>query len=107
MKNWSDVPGCIWEIGDIKIPTFKCLEVVFSNILFVAVSLAALALFVMLFVGGFKFLTSGGDPKATTSAKQTITYAIIGIVLMALAYLIFLLIQTFTGVNVTTFTIPQ
>jgi hypothetical protein len=107
MKDWNDIPGCIWKVGDVEIPTFKCLEAVFSNILTVAVSLATLALFVMLIVGGFKFLTSGGDPKAAAGAKNTMTYAIIGIVMMAVAYLIFSLIEYFTGVNITKFTIPE
>lgn len=106
MKKWSDIEGCILNIGGVEVPTFKCLEAVFSNILTVAISLAGLALFVMLVMGGFKFLTSGGDPKATGQAKQTMTYAVIGIALMALAFLIFRLIEVFTGVNVTKFEIP-
>ena len=70
MKNWNDVPGCLLKVGEVEVPTIKCLEIVFSNILVVAVSLAALALFVMFLVGGFKFLTAGGDPKAVASAKS-------------------------------------
>lgn len=105
MRNWADLPGCILP-NTPDVATFKCLEVIFGNILTIAVSLAVLALFAMLIMGGFKFLTSGGDPKAAGSARQTMTYAILGIVLMAIAYLIFRLIETFTGVNVTNFTIP-
>lgn len=106
MQDWKS-SGCIQTINGVDIPTFKCLEVVFSNILTVAVSLAALALFVMLLIGGFKYLTSGGDQKATASAQQTMTYAIAGIALMALAFLIFRIIEYFTGVKVTIFSIPQ
>jgi len=103
MRDWKDLPGCLLN-NDVA--TFKCLEVVFGNILTIAVSLAVLALFVMLIMGGFKFLTSGGDPKAAGSARQTMTYAILGIILMAVAYLIFRLIETFTGVTVTNFVVP-
>lgn len=106
MKDWGTYQGCMLSLGGVEVPTFKCLEVVFSNILVVAVSLAVLALFVMMLVGGFKFLTAGGDPKAASSAKLTLTYAIIGIALMAGAYLIFKLIEFFTGVKVTIFQIP-
>jgi hypothetical protein len=104
MQDWS---SCLVNIPGAEggVPTVKCLEVVFANILFMAVSLAVLALFVMLVVGGFRFLTAGGDAKAATAAKQTLTYAVIGIVLMALAFLIFRLIEFFTGVNVTIFKI--
>jgi len=104
MAQWGD---CVKKIGDVEVPTLKCLEVVFANILSMVLSLAALALFVMFIIGGFKFLTSGGDPKATASAKQTMTYAIAGIGLMVLAYLIFRIIEVFTGVKVTIFKIPD
>lgn len=100
---------CIIEVpgpGGVQIPTFKCLEAIFSRILLVAISLSLLALFVMLVIGGFKFLTSGGDPKATASAKQTMTFAFLGMILMALAYVIFQIIHVFTGVDVLNFTVP-
>lgn len=103
MPNWS---SCTINVGGVDIPTFKCLEVVFGRILNIAVGLAVLALFVMLIVGGFKFLTSGGDQKATASAQQTMTFAIAGIGLMVLAYLIFRIIEVFTGVTLTKFVIP-
>lgn len=103
MQDWTD---CLQKVNGVDIPTIQCLEIVFGNILYVAVGLAVLALFVMFLVGGFKYLTSGGDPKATTAAKQTLTYAVLGLGLMAIAYLIFRIIESFTGVNVTTFSIP-
>lgn len=106
MKNWQDIPGCMQNINGVEIPTFKCFEAIFSNVLQVAVGLSVFALFIMLIVGGFKFLTSGGDPKATAGAQQTMTFAIIGIVLMVLAFLIFRIIEAFTGVSVTKFVIP-
>jgi len=105
MKPWGGV-NCIQTIGGVDIPTFKCLEAVFARILTVVVSLAVLALFVMLVVGGFRYLTSGGDQKAAGAARSTMTYAIVGIVLFVLAFLVFLLIEAYTGVNITEFVIP-
>lgn len=89
------------------IPTLKCLEAVFYNLLKVSVSLVTLALFVMLLVGGFKYLTSGGDPKATEAAKSTMTYAIIGLVVILASYLALRAIEYFTGVPLTRFEIPR
>lgn len=106
MATWAGIE-CVQTIGDVDVPTIKCLEAVFTRVLTVAVSLAILALFVMLVVGGFKYLTSGGDQKATASAKQTMTYAILGLGLMIVAYIIFLLIETITGVGVLNFVIPD
>lgn len=105
MKEWAGVP-CIKTIGGVDVPTLKCLEGVYKQILGIVISLGLLALFVMLLVGGFKFLTSAGDPKAASSAKQTMTYAVAGIGLMAIAFLIFRLIEFYLGISITTFTIP-
>jgi hypothetical protein len=81
------------------IATLQGLEGVFGNVLTAALALAGIGLFIMLLVGGFKYITSGGDEKSMGSARNTITYAILGIVLVALAYLILRFIETFTGVE--------
>lgn len=43
---------------------------------------------VMIIVGGIKYITSGGDSGNITSAKNTIMYAVIGLVVVALAQII-------------------
>jgi Flp pilus assembly pilin Flp len=43
---------------------------------------------VMIIWGGFKYITSSGNDSAVTSAKNTILYAIIGLVIVALAQVI-------------------
>ena len=43
---------------------------------------------VMIIYGGFKYITSGGESGKVTSAKTTLVYAIIGLVIVALAQLI-------------------
>lgn len=83
--------------------TLRGLEDLFGNIVSVVLGLAGIALFIMLIAGGFKYITSGGDPKSTESAKKTLTAAIGGVVLVALAYLILRLIGEFTGADVETF----
>jgi len=70
------------------VPTLKCLEVVFQNLLFLVSSIVMLILFIMLIVGSFMYLTSGGNPDKVASAQNTIKYAVIGIGLFLGAYLI-------------------
>ena|SRR5690606_26795327 len=41
---------------------------------------------IMIIVGGFKYVTSGGDSSGVTSAKNTILYAVIGLVVAVLAF---------------------
>jgi len=43
---------------------------------------------IMIVVGGIKYVVSNGDSSAVTSAKNTIFYAVIGIVVAILAYAI-------------------
>ena len=83
------------------------LEGVFSNVVGAVLALAGIILFVMLISGGFKYITSGGDPKGVEEAKKTLTYAIGGMVLLAMAFLILRFIEQFTGAQVTRFRIFQ
>jgi hypothetical protein len=43
---------------------------------------------IMIIVGGLKYITSGGDSSNVQGAKNTIMYAIIGLVVVALAQII-------------------
>jgi hypothetical protein len=43
---------------------------------------------IMIIIGGLKYITSGGDSGNISSAKNTIIYAIIGLIIVALAQVI-------------------
>ncbi|MBR0430846.1 hypothetical protein IJJ05_00960 [Candidatus Saccharibacteria bacterium] len=43
---------------------------------------------IMLIIGGIKYVISGGDAKKVTDAKNTVLYAIIGLVIAFLAFAI-------------------
>ena len=43
---------------------------------------------IMIIIGGLKYITSGGDSANVTGAKNTILYAVIGLVVVALAQII-------------------
>ena len=75
----------------------------FGNVLTAIIPLIGILSFVMILAGGFKILTSGGDPKGIAGGKQTITLAIAGIALSILSWLILVLIRNLTGVDVTQF----
>lgn len=87
--------------------TLVGLEDVFQNVVAVVLGFAGIALFIMLIVGGYKWITAGGDPKGVEEAKKTLTYAIGGLVLIALALLIIRFIHEFTGASVMDFKIFQ
>ena len=96
-SNWSGT--CV--SGDVAtIQGFECL---FANILKVVMGLAGLTFFAMFIVGGFKYITSGGDPKKTAAASRTITLSFVSVIGVIVSWLILLFIQNFTGINVTEF----
>lgn len=43
---------------------------------------------IMIIIGGFRYVLSGGDSSSVTAAKNTIFYAVIGLIVAILAYAI-------------------
>ncbi|MBL7150715.1 hypothetical protein ISS86_02185 [Candidatus Microgenomates bacterium] len=95
----------IHKIDDVV--TIKGFEIIFSKILSLATTAAGLVCFLMLIVGGFKYLTAGNDPKQVSSAQGTLTWAIGGLAIIIGAWLILQFIEYFTGVRITIFEIPS
>jgi hypothetical protein len=92
IENWDtevSQGGCLVD----GVPTFKCLEVIFGNILFMASALVVLLLFIMLVIGGFNYLTSFGSAEKVKKAQGTIRFAIIGFALFLLSYFILFIID--------------
>lgn len=108
MAAWTG--GCVEDVllPDKKtvvtdVATLKGIECAVGNVLGVVLGLAGIVLFIMLLVGGFKYMTSRGDPKAVDAAKGTLTQAIAGLVVLVLAYVVLLIIEAATGIPVTKF----
>ncbi len=107
-EQWKEMLDGKCVAGENKdVATIQGFECLFQNILQVIVPLAGLTFFAMFLVGGFKYITSGGDPKKAAAASHTITMSFIGIIGVLVSWLILLFIKEFTGVNVTDFTIPD
>lgn len=82
-----------------EVATITCLEPLFANIIRGVMALSGVALLVMLLVGGFNFLFSGGDPKKLEAAKGTIGSAFLGLIVIIMAYVILNAVSKFTGVT--------
>lgn len=81
----------------------SCFSGYFGNVLLTMIPLIGLISFIMILVGGFTILTSGGNPEGIKKGGQTITYAIAGLVLSIIAWLVLVFIEQVTGVRVTWF----
>ena len=64
------------------------VEVIIKNIINIMLYVVGAAAVIMLIWGGIRYTTSGGNQAAVTSAKNTILYAIIGLVIAIFAFAI-------------------
>ncbi len=68
--------------------------------------IAALVFFFILVIGGIKWIASGGDKAQTEAARNQITAALVGLVIVFAAWAILALIRTFFGVDIFSLTLP-
>ncbi len=68
-----------------------------NSILRFVFAIAALLVFFYLIWGGIDWITSGGDKGKTETARNKITSAIIGLIVLAAAYAILQIVLTFLG----------
>lgn len=59
------------------------------NLLSVVAGIAAV---IMIIISGLRYITSGGDPQGVSGAKNTLIYAIVGLVIVAMSQFIVLFI---------------
>ena len=86
-----DVTGGIQSGANCAAPTNASSNLfaeggIFNTIANVLIFLVGAIAVIYLIIGGLRYVTSGGDAKAVGAAKDTILYAIIGIVVAVIAY---------------------
>jgi hypothetical protein len=71
------------------VPTnFEGNQGIIKTIVNIMLYIIGIACVIMLIYGGIRYATSGGNEKGITSGKNTIMYAIIGLIIAILAYAI-------------------
>ena len=83
--QFTDNPGQCQVAGSDANTRINDIIHTIVNLLSAIVGVVAV---IMIIVGGFRYITSGGNDTSVTSAKNTILYAVIGLVVVALAQLI-------------------
>ncbi len=81
-----------------KDPT-NTLSTVLTNAITIIFVLGAIAVVFFVIWGAFNWIISGGDKEKVASARKTITNALIGLALLALAFLIISVVGTIVGFN--------
>lgn len=90
-------------VGDIQNITIGGIISFFVTALLI---IAGLVFFFMLVIGGLRWITSGGDKSATEGARNQITAALIGLVIVFSAWAIAQLLANVFGINIFSFTLP-
>jgi hypothetical protein len=62
--------------------TSNTIQTVLDMVFAISASVAVL----MTVIGGFRYIIARGDPSATASARNTILYAVVGLVVVMAAY---------------------
>jgi hypothetical protein len=63
--------------------------------------------FMQLIIGGIQWITAGGDKQALEKARNGITNAIMGLIIVAASYAIMTLVGNFFGIDIKALTIPS
>jgi len=86
-------------VTDKGVATLDCIGPLFQNLIFWALALSGVVALFFIIFSGFKYITSGGDPKQLEGARHTLTYAIIGLLVIFFSFFIINLIAETTGVE--------
>ncbi len=89
------------QIVPSTLPNVGIIDVVRNIIRFIIIVAFVIA-FIMLIIGGIRWILAGGDEKAVEKARGTITAALIGLVVVLIAFALIKLVETFFNVQILT-----
>jgi len=99
--KFKDVGGDFNKLTNLSIPG------IVSGLIRLTLVVAAIVFFFILVIGGIKWIASGGDKGQTEAARNQITAALVGLVIVFAAWAILALIKTFFGVDIFSLTLPE
>ncbi|MBI2598715.1 hypothetical protein HYW40_00635 [Candidatus Curtissbacteria bacterium] len=71
-----------------------------TTVITLLTTVAGVVAIIFIIIGGIKIVTASGDMKKIQAAQGTILYAIIGLAVTILAFVILQIVQYFFGANV-------
>lgn len=81
------------------VATLGCLPNLFANLIEALLAFAGVSALFFVIYSGIKFITSGGDAKQVEGARKTLTYAVIGLLVVLFSFLIVDIIANVTRVG--------
>lgn len=80
---------------------------IIAGFITLVIVVAAVVFFIVLVIGGVRWIMSGGDKAQTEAARNQITAALVGLVIVFAAWAIAQLIGTFFGVSIFELVLPN
>ena len=77
---------CVIDPSGDQIATLDCIPVIIGNVVFWLLVFAGIVALVLIIISGFKFINSAGEPKKAEGARKTLTYAVLGLILILLSF---------------------
>ena len=103
---WAPAVCKNYDLGDIKIP-LKALECEFNRVANTVFGIVGAIFIIWAIMAGIRLMLAGGDPKATGDARKSLTFAVLGFVIVVGAYAIVTIVQNaIGGLNLPLFIIP-
>lgn len=106
--------GCVLSpspnpTGKADIPSLGCLAQIVTNVIGIAFLFLGAVTVLFLLWGAIRFVISRGDPKGIQEAQKTMTYAIIGTVVVLGTFILINMVTTAFGLPniLTSFTFFQ
>ena len=105
MKYLTDVcipgSGCIKPPANVPTGNFTTFQTVIRNGIVILFIVAVILTLIFLIWGGIQWTMSGGEKEGLQKARLKLTYAIIGLVVVLLAFLIINFMGGLFGINLT------
>lgn len=102
----ADKGTAAWEgkgCASDGVATIKGLECLIGNILEPLPGIIALVAVGMIIMAGFKIINAGAEAKAYAAGWATFSYALVGLILLSVVWLVLVIIKNYTGTDVTQF----
>lgn len=101
-------PALALEVSGFETSGIPFLDIgkLLSNLLALLFFFAALLAFIFILIGGIQWITAGGDKVAASAARDRITAAVVGLLIVVAAFAITLILSTVLGINLFSFSFP-
>lgn len=90
--------GC--EAADIPghVATLDCVFPLMANLIYWLITFSGTIALILIIISGIRLIVSGGEAKTVETAKKSLTYALAGLLLVFMSFLIINAVAYFTHV---------